>query len=114
MSYELSLSPDPDRGGHLYRAALTAEAGPQTIRELSAWLADAGVNPDARFELDLCAVGVLDPDARVALDELLARHAALLEERRLTVMQVAAPEPRVVRPTTLERAIVAVGPGAGL
>ena len=53
MPYELSLEPDRDRGGHVYRAVVAGELEADAVRELSDWLADAKQNPDASFVVDL-------------------------------------------------------------
>jgi hypothetical protein len=86
MPYELSLEPDPDRGGHVYRASLSGELEPEALRELSDWLADARLNPDASFAIDLSATTGSSRRARGELRALLRRHAELGDARRLTVV----------------------------
>jgi hypothetical protein len=115
MAYELTLEPDTDRGGHRYRAELTGDADAAAIRELSDWLDDARLNPDARFELALATTRRLGTAERSALDDLLERHRELREERRLTVIEPPAPhraaKSRRTRLTTVERAIMVASSG---
>jgi hypothetical protein len=85
VTYELSLEPDLDRGGHVYRASVAGEVEPDAVRELSDWLADAKQNPDASFVIDLSA-SAASPRARVELRALLRRHADLKPERRLSIL----------------------------
>jgi hypothetical protein len=85
VSYELSLEPDLDRGGHVYRASVAGQVEPAAVRELSDWLADAKQNPDASFVIDLSAC-VPSPRARVELRALLRRHADLKPARRLSIL----------------------------
>jgi anti-anti-sigma regulatory factor len=86
MPYEMSLEPDLDRGGHLYRAALSGELDPAAVRQLSEWIGDAKLNPDARFVIDLTAVSRTDRRARLELRALLRRHAELRDAGRLSVL----------------------------
>lgn len=86
MPYEMSLEPDLDRGGHLYRAALSGELEPTAVRRLSEWLGDAKVNPDARFVIDLTAVSATGTRARLELRALMRRHAELRAAGRLSVL----------------------------
>ena len=85
MTYELSLEPDLDRGGHVYRASVAGELDPAAVRELSDWLGDAKQNPDASFVIDLSAS---EPSARarIELRALLRRHADLKPARRLSIL----------------------------
>jgi hypothetical protein len=85
VPYELSLEPDLDRGGHVYRAAVSGELEAADVRELSDWLADAKLNPDARFEVDLSA-SFASAGARLELRALLRRHADLQPSRRLSLL----------------------------
>ena len=93
MPYELSLEPDRDRGGHVYRAAVSGELEPADIRELSDWLADAKQNPDASFVVDLSAA-TASPRARLELSALIRRHADMQPSRRLSLL---APDRRPSR-----------------
>jgi hypothetical protein len=86
MPYEMSLEPDLDRGGHLYRAALSGELEPAAVRQLSEWIGDAKLNPDARFVIDLTQVSGTDRRARLELRALLRRHAELRDSGRLSVL----------------------------
>ena len=84
MPYEMSLEPDLDRGGHVYRAVLSGDLDPAAVRELSDWLGVAKQNPDASFVVDLSgATG--SARARVELSALLRRHADLKLTRRLSI-----------------------------
>ena len=85
MSYALSLDPDLDRGGHVYRASVTGDLEPAAVRELSDWLDNAKQNPDASFVIDLSEADAL-PHARIELRELLRRHADLKPARRLSIV----------------------------
>jgi hypothetical protein len=85
VPYELSLEPDLDRGGHVYRAAVSGELEPADVRELSDWLANAKLNPDARFVVDLSAA-FASARARLELRALLRRHADLQPSRRLSLL----------------------------
>jgi hypothetical protein len=85
VPYELSLEPDLDRGGHVYRAVVVGEFDPAAVRELSDWLDDAKQNPDASFVIDLSA-STSTGRGRVALRSLLRRHADLQPSRRLSVV----------------------------
>lgn len=86
MPYELSLTPDRDRGGHRYSASLAGELDPASLRELSEWLDDAKQNPDARFVIDLSEATGSTRRARGELRALLRRHADLRDGGRLTVL----------------------------
>jgi hypothetical protein len=103
VSYELSLAPDLDRGGHSYRAELAGELEADTVRELSEWLDDAKQNPDARFVLDLSAATGGGRRARGELRALLRRHDDLRAGGRLTLL-----EPPRARRRTLSGAAGAV------
>jgi hypothetical protein len=94
VPYELSLAPDLDRGGHLYRAALSGELEPSSVRELSEWLADAKQNPDARFVIDLTGTTGSGRRARGEMRALLRRHSDLDERQRLTVLAPPRAEKR--------------------
>jgi len=85
VPYELSLEPDLDRGGHVYRAVVTGEFDPGAARELSDWVDDAKQNPDASFVIDLSASAATGR-ARIELRSLLRRHADLQPSRRLSVV----------------------------
>jgi hypothetical protein len=89
MPYELSLEPDPDRGGNVYRALFDRSVEPSAVRRLSDWLADARLNPDARFVIDLPEGVRTTPRARMELRALLRRHRQLAAARRLTVVTPA-------------------------
>jgi hypothetical protein len=84
MPYELSLEPDLDRGGHVYRAVLSGELDPAAVQELSDWLGDAKQNPDASFVVDL-SQSTSTARARFALRALLRSHADLQLSRRLSI-----------------------------
>lgn len=86
MPYDLSLEPDSDRGGVVYRAALSGELDAGAVRELSDWLADARLNPDASFLLDLSEATGTNRRARIELRALLRRHRELQAQRRLSVL----------------------------
>jgi hypothetical protein len=86
MPYEMSLEPDLDRGRHLYRAALSGELEAAAIRQLSDWLGDAKLNPDASFVIDLTEVSSTGRRARLELRALLRRHAELQDSGRLSVV----------------------------
>ena len=86
MPYELSLAPDPDRGGHRYRATLSGELEPAAVRRLSEWLADAKQNPDATFVIDLSGTTSTSRRARLEMRALLRRHRDLQQGRRLSVL----------------------------
>jgi hypothetical protein len=92
VSYELSLAPDLDRGGHIYRAELPGELEPASVLELSEWLDDAKQNPDARFVVDLSASTGAGRRARAELRALMRRHSDLSDRQRLTLL--AAPRAR--------------------
>ena len=85
MPYELSLDPDRDRGGYVYRAVVTGELEAAAVRELSEWLGNAKQNPDASFVIDLAAA-LTSPQARLELRSLLRTHADLQPSRRLSVL----------------------------
>jgi hypothetical protein len=85
MPYELTLEPDLDRGGHVYRALLTGELDPTAVRELSDWLSDAKQNPDASFVVDL-SQSAGSASARFEMRALLRRHADLQLGRRLSIV----------------------------
>ena len=85
MPYELTLVPDHDRGGHVYRAVLAGEIEAAAVRELSDWLGDAKQNPDASFVVDLSSA-TTSAQARLALRSLLRAHADLQPSRRLSVI----------------------------
>lgn len=87
MPYELSLEPNVDRGGSVYRAVLAGELEAAAVRRLSDWLADARQNPDASFVIDLSASGQSSRRARTELRALLRRHADLRDSRRLSVVE---------------------------
>jgi hypothetical protein len=89
MPYELSLEPDPDRGGSVYRAAFESSVDAAAVRRLSDWLADARLNPDARFVIDLSEGARTTPRARMEMRALLRRHRQLTIERRLQVVTPA-------------------------
>ena len=85
MPYELSLEPDRDRGGHVYRAVVSGELEAAAVRELSEWLGNAKQIPDASFVIDLSA-SVASAHARLELRSLLRTHADLQPSRRLSVL----------------------------
>jgi hypothetical protein len=85
VPYELTLEPDLDRGGHVYRASISGELDPAAVRELSDWLGDAKQNPDARFVIDLSGSHA-SARARLELRALLRRHADLQPSRRLRLL----------------------------
>jgi hypothetical protein len=85
VPYELTLEPDRDRGGHVYRATVSGELEASAVRELSEWLADAKQNPDASFVVDLSA-STTSAQARLELRSLLRVHADLQPSRRLSVI----------------------------
>jgi hypothetical protein len=87
VPYELSLEPDPDRGGHVYSAVVSGELEPPAVRELSDWVGDAKQNPDASFVIDLSGTTRTTPRARLELRTLLRRHEDLRAARRLTVLE---------------------------
>jgi hypothetical protein len=89
MPYELSLEPDPDRGGSVYRVLFERSVEPAAVRSLSDWLADARLNPDARFVIDLSEGARTTPRARFEMRALLRRHRQLTAERRLSVVTPA-------------------------
>src|SRR4051812_32668904 len=89
MPYELSLEPDVDRGGSVYRAHFERSMEASSVRQLSDWLADARLNPDARFVIDLSEGARTTPRARFELRALLRRHRQLASDRRLTVVTPA-------------------------
>jgi hypothetical protein len=89
MPYELTLEPDHDRGGSLYRVAFESVVEPSALRQLSDWLDDARLNPDARFVIDLAEGARTTPRARFELRALLRRHRQLASERRLSVVTPA-------------------------
>src|SRR3954451_22254480 len=89
MPYELSLEPDLDRGGSVYRVLFESAVEPSAIRGLSACLADARLNPDARFVIDLSEGARTTPRARMELRALLRRHRQLTAARRLEVVTPA-------------------------
>jgi hypothetical protein len=94
MAYELTLEPDRDRGGSLYRVALRGDVAPAVLRELSDWLADAMQNPAASFEIDLTGAARTTPRARLELRALVRRHHGLMEQRRLSVVTPRRWRPR--------------------
>src|SRR5215212_834725 len=89
MPYELSLEPDVDRGGSVYRVVFERSVEPSAVRRLSDWLADARLNPDARFVIDLSEGARTTPRARFEMRALLRRHRQLASERRLVVVTPA-------------------------
>jgi hypothetical protein len=89
VPYQLTLQPDHDRGGSVYHVAFEREAEPSAIRQLSDWLADARLNPDASFVIELCEGARTTPRARFELRALLRRHGQLTAERRLSVVTPA-------------------------
>jgi uncharacterized protein (DUF1778 family) len=89
VPYELTLAPDHDRGGSVYRASFTRVVEPAALRRLSDLLADARLNPDARFVIDLSSGARATPRARFELRALLRRHRQLTDERRLVVVTPA-------------------------
>src|SRR3954447_17405566 len=89
MPYELSLEPDVDRGGSVYRAHFERSMEASSVRQLSDWLADARLNPDARFVIDLSEGARTTPRARMELRALLRRHRQLTAARRLEVVTPA-------------------------
>jgi hypothetical protein len=89
VPYELSLEPDPDRGGSVYRVLFERSVEASAVRRLSDWLADARLNPDARFVIDLSEGARTTPRARFELRALLRRHSQLASERRLVVVTPA-------------------------
>ena len=89
MPYELTLTPDLDRGGSVYRVAFESDVEPAAVRNLSDWLADARLNPDASFVIDLSEGARTTPRARFELRALLRRHRQLRIERRLSVVTPA-------------------------
>jgi len=86
VDYALTLEPDPDRGGSLYRIAVDRDAAPGVLRHLSDWLAHAMQNPAASFEIDLTQAGSISPRVRLELVALMRRHRSLVNERRLSVV----------------------------
>jgi hypothetical protein len=86
VAYELTLEPDPDRGGSRYRIAVSDDAAPGVVRDLSDWLANAMQNPAASFEIDITGAGHTSPPARLELAALMRRHRSLVAERRLIVV----------------------------
>jgi hypothetical protein len=89
VPYELTLEPDHDRGGSVYRVAFEREVEPSALRQLSDWLADARLNPDASFVIELAEGARTTPRARFELRALLRRHRQLTAERRLSVVTPA-------------------------
>jgi hypothetical protein len=89
VPYELSLEPDPDRGGSVYRVLFERSVEAAAVRRLSDWLADARLNPEARFVIDLSEGARSTPRARFELRALLRRHRQLTIERRLSVVTPA-------------------------
>jgi hypothetical protein len=85
VPYELTLEPDRDRGGHVYRAVLSGELDPAAVRELNDWLCDAKQNPDASFVVDL-SQSTGSSRARFEMRSLLRRHADLQLSRRLSIL----------------------------
>jgi hypothetical protein len=85
VPYELTLEPDLDRGGHVYRAVLSGELDPAAVRELSEWLGDAKQNPDASFVVDL-SQSTGSSSARFEMRSLLRTHADLKLSRRLSIL----------------------------
>jgi hypothetical protein len=94
MPYELSLAPDPDRGGHRYVAGLSGQLEPATVRELSEWLADAKQNPDASFVIDLTRSTRSARRARLEMRALLRRHDDLRAAGRLSVLGASGRDSR--------------------
>jgi hypothetical protein len=86
MPYEMSLEPDRDRGGHRYEASVSGPLDAAALRGLSDWMADARLNPDARFVIDLSRSTGTSRRARLEVRSLLRRHRSLVTERRLTVV----------------------------
>jgi hypothetical protein len=89
MPYEMSLEPDRDRGGHRYEASVSGPLDAAALRGLSDWMADAQLNPDASFVIDLSRSTGSSPRARLEVRSLLRRHRALVRTRRLTVVPPA-------------------------
>src|SRR3954452_22967794 len=89
MPYELSLEADLDRGGSVYRVAFERSVEAASVRRLSDWLANARLNPDAKFVIDLSEGARTTPRARMELRALLRRHRQLTAARRLTVVTPA-------------------------
>jgi hypothetical protein len=89
MPYELTLEPDQDRGGSIYRVVFESSVEPASVRRLSDWLDDARLNPDASFVIDLSEGARTTPRARFELRALLRRHRQLTIERRLSVVTPA-------------------------
>ena len=89
MPYELTLEPDHDRGGSVYTVAFGRLVESSEIRRLSDWLADARLNPDASFVIDLPEAARTTPRARLELRALLRRHRQLTAARRLSVVTPA-------------------------
>jgi hypothetical protein len=87
VNYELTLEPDPDRGGSRYRIAVAGDVAPGVVRQLSDWLSNAMQNPAASFEIDLTNAGHTSPRVRLELAALMRRHRSLMDERRLSVVQ---------------------------
>jgi hypothetical protein len=85
VPYQLTLEPDHDRGGYVYRAVLTGELDPAAVRELSEWLGNAKLNPDASFVVDL-SHSTGSSRARFEMQALLRRHADLQLSRRLSIL----------------------------
>lgn len=84
MPYELSLEPDLDRGGHVYRAVLGGDVDPDAVRELSEWLSAAKQNPDASFVVDV-SHATTSARGRFELRALMRRHSDLQVARRLSI-----------------------------
>jgi hypothetical protein len=89
MPYELTLEPDLDRGGSVYHVAFEREVEASAVRRLSDWLADARLNPDASFVIDLSEGARTTPRARFEMRALLRRHRQLTAARRLSVVTPA-------------------------
>jgi hypothetical protein len=89
MPYDLTLEQDHDRGGTIYRALFERDVEPSALRDLSDWLDDARLNPDATFVIDLAEDARTTPRARFELRALLRRHRQLTIERRLSVVTPA-------------------------
>jgi hypothetical protein len=87
VDYEVTLEPDPDRGGSRYRIVVGGDVAPGVVRHLSDWLVDAMQNPAASFEIDLTKAGPTSPRVRLELATMMRRHRSLVDERRLFVAQ---------------------------
>jgi hypothetical protein len=108
VDYEVTLEPDPDRGGSRYRIAVSGDVAPGVVRQLSDWLANAMQNPAASFEIDLTKAGLTTPRLHLELATLLRRHRSLVDERRLFVVSPR----RGRRHASAKAAARTVGPAA--